>query len=312
MRLSYSAPAKVILSGEHSVVYGKPALVSAIDLALTCTIAESSNKISDDLTQFISKTVLSYLKSKKIDHIEKNIKLTFKSNIPSGRGLGSSAALSTTATAACLHFFTGNKPTKETINNIAYQIEKRFHANPSGVDTSTSCFGGLIFYRKEFEFLKTISSLNFKLPEKFEQNIYLIDSGKPKESTKEMVQFLGSEFNKNPNFVEEKLTQIEKTTKKMTLSIIQENMNLFAECIQQNEKLLEELQLVSSKTRNLLVSLQSFGVGKITGAGGKKLGSGFILFFADDKKKLEKYLENNHIKYLRFKQNKDGVTEDTA
>jgi hypothetical protein len=47
-------------------------------------------------------------------------------------------------------------------------------------------------------------------------------------------------------------------------------------------------------------------------AGGTKLGSGFILFFADDKKKLEKYLENNHIKYLRFKQNKDGVTEDTA
>lgn len=309
MRISYSAPAKVILSGEHSVVYGKPALVSAIDLVLTCTAIETSSKISDDLTQFISKTVLSHLKKKAILHKHKNIKLMFKSTIPSGRGLGSSAALSTASTAACLHIFTEQKPNKETINNIAYQIEKKFHANPSGVDTSTSCYGGLIFYRKEFEFLKTISSLNFKLPEKFEKNIFLIDSGKPKESTKEMVQFLGAEFNKNPKFVEEKLTEIEKITKKMTLSIIQENMNLFAECIQQNQQQLEDLQLVSQNTKDLIMKLRPFGMGKITGAGGKKLGSGFILFLSKNKKGLENYLQKNHIKYLRLKQNADGVAE---
>lgn len=306
MSISYSAPAKVILSGEHGVVYGKPALVSAIDLRLTSIVSETTKQSSDDLTRFIAKTVLSYLKKKNLQHAEKNIKITFQSDIPRGRGLGSSAALSVSSVAACLHFFTGVTPSKELVNNIAYLIEKRFHANPSGVDVSASCFGGLIFYRKEFEFLKTISALNFKLPMQFEENLYLIDSGKSKESTKEMVQLLGKQFNSSPN-IETNLIRMEKITKKMTLAIIQEDANLFAECIQKNEEILENLDLVSQSTKNLLEKLSTYGVGKITGAGGKKTGSGYIIFLSHNNNKLEKYLNSNRITFMKFKQNAQGV-----
>ena len=167
MPISYSAPAKVILSGEHGVVYGKPALVVAINLRLRCSAMISTTKLTHELTLFISKTVESYLQKKRIPFKNKYIALKFQSDIPSNRGLGSSAALSVAAAAAYLHVSTGHSMDRETINNVAYHIEKRFHANPSGVDVSASCFGGLIFYRKEFEFLKTISPLNFKLPKNF-------------------------------------------------------------------------------------------------------------------------------------------------
>ncbi len=307
--ISYSAPAKVILSGEHSVVYGKPALVSAIDLKLTCTVRVTADESDDELTRFISKTVTSYLKKHNIPHSSKKIRISYKSTIPSGRGLGSSAALSTASAAACLHMFTSHPQTKETINNAAYIIEKRFHANPSGVDTSTSCFGGLIYYRKEFEFLKTISALNFKLPAEFEEHMYLIDSGKPKESTKDMVQFLGTEFNASPRTVENNLVEIEKITKKMTLAIIQENMNLFAECLKNNEEILETLELVSPSAQDLLKKLSPFGTGKITGAGGRKSGSGYLLFLTQDINRFEKFLDKNSIKYMKVNQNAEGVTK---
>lgn len=307
MGISYSAPAKVILSGEHGVVYGKPALVSAIDIRLTSTVTESPTESVDELTRFITKTVISYLKKKDINHTPKHIQITFSSDIPRGRGLGSSAALSVSSAAACLHFFTSESQSKESINNIAYLIEKRFHANPSGVDVSASCFGGLIFYRKEFEFLKTISALNFKLPVQFEKNLYLIDSGKPKESTKEMVQLLGKKFNVSSDAVEMYLVQMEKISKKMTLAIIQEDANLFSACIQKNEQILEHLDLVSPSTKNLLAELSRFGVGKITGAGGKKSGSGYVIFFSENNQQLEKYLQSNRITFMKFKQNAEGV-----
>ena len=153
-KISYSAPAKVILSGEHAVVYGKPALVSAIDRRLTVSVIESKNKDKDPRMAEIILIVKKYLHGKNIPIKEKDCHISIQSDIPIGRGLGSSGALSVAASASLMEFFSGTQFNPEEINNCAYQIEKLFHKNASGVDPTTSCFGGLIFYRKEFEFLK--------------------------------------------------------------------------------------------------------------------------------------------------------------
>lgn len=304
--ISYQTPAKVILSGEHSVVYGKPALVSAIDKKLIFNLS-LDNKIKNDSLDFIAQIVKKFLEKKKIQYVDQPYSFEIRSEIPIGRGLGSSAALSVAAVAAFLEFYSGKKFGKEEINNLAYEVEKKFHQNPSGVDNTVSCFGGLIFYRKEFEFLKNISLLNFKIPKKIEENLFLIDSGQPKESTKEMVEWVREKYNKKPTLVDELLARIEKTTKKMTVSLIKEDVELFSQMIMENEVYLEILGAVSKKTKKLLEKLQSFGVGKITGAGGRKEGSGFILFFSFNKKGLIDFLKKDNIDYFPFKQNFEGV-----
>lgn len=297
--VTYSAPGKVILSGEHAVVYGKPALVSAIDLRLKFTILERSLQDSklDKEMLFISQKVKDFLINNNISFVDKAFSYIIESEIPVGRGLGSSAALSVASSAAFLEFYTGKIFDKEIVNNLAFEIEKHFHKNPSGVDNYASCFGGLILYQKKIK----LKNLDYKIPKNIEEKLFLIDSGKPEETTGEMVESV-----KSVKSVETFLNRIEIETKKILDAIENIEIDLFKESIINNEKLLEKLEVVSEKTKKLLLSLSNFGVGKVTGAGGKKTNSGFILFLADDKEKLIKYLKQSKIPYLKFVPDNQG------
>ncbi|MEK9169291.1 MAG: hypothetical protein AAB788_00955 [Patescibacteria group bacterium] len=301
MKITYSVPGKVILSGEHSVVYGKPALVTAINLRLkfSLTILERSSQDgnSNKEIQFISSKVKNYLKKEKINFVEKRFNFKIESEIPVGRGLGSSAALSVASVATFLEFYTGRQFEKEIINDLAFQIEKHFHKNPSGADNSAACYGGLILYQKQI----SLKNLNFKIPKNIGDKLFLIDSGQPKETTGEMVDFVSNKID------ESILTEIEKTVNKLVISIQNGDAILFKKSLINNEKLLEKIEVVSKKTKKLLVDLSRFGCGKITGAGGYETNSGFLLFFAEDKEKLLKYLSTKKILYYKFTSDNQGL-----
>jgi len=301
MKISYSAPAKVILSGEHAVVYGKPALVSVINLRLKFTVTISERSLQDSNVNkeiiSISNKVKNFLAEQKINFVDKAFSYEITSEIPIGRGLGSSAALSVASVAAFLEFYTGKEFDKKIINDLAFQIEKYFHKNPSGVDNSASCFGGLILYQKKVD----LKNLEYKIPKIIEEKLFLIDSGNPKETTGEMVDFVRATVD------EKKLSEIEITTNNLVSSIKKQDEILFRQCLVNNEKQLEKLGVVSEITKILLSNLSKFGVGKVTGAGGKNSGSGYILFFADNSKKLIEYLNIKKIPFNKFIPDDQGV-----
>jgi mevalonate kinase len=306
--ISYRAPAKIILSGEHSVVYGKPALVSGFNLHCTITLHAGKGKKKLDVhMQKIYDIVFAHLKKQTPKLEMKDFRLQISNEIPVGRGMGSSAALSVAFVAAILHFYTGKVPEKEVVNSLAYQAEKHFHGNPSGADNTACCYGGLIFYRKEFEFLKTISALNSKLPQNIERHLFLIDTGKAAESTAEMVRNVQKVYNTHPKETDQTLYALEKTTKRLVVSVIKEDPGMFRESIKENGKLLQKLKIISPRAEEALNRLRSFGVGKITGAGGLKNASGFILFYADNPEQLVHYMIKNSMNYYPFVQDYKGV-----
>jgi mevalonate kinase len=307
--VSFSAPGKIILSGEHSVGYGKPALVSAVHLKLTASLQDSSSSMIDPEIEkavlLIEEIVIAFLR--KDDAIKKRpFKLSIFSDVPQGRGMGSSAAFCVAVVGALLGFYSSNKFDKQTINSLAYKAETFFHGMPSGVDVSASCYGGLIFYRKEFEFLKQISALPFKIPKNIQEHLILIDSDKPTESTSEMITHVGKRYNSDPQMMEKTFIEIEKCTKRMVISLVKEDPQLFLDTLQENEKLIENMGIVSEKTKKFLEALADYGVGKVTGAGGIRNGSGMIIFSAVDKKSLKKHLSSLNLWHTDFVQDFDG------
>lgn len=309
MSITYRAPAKIMISGEHAVVYGKPSLLSAIKLHATVTVEEDkTTTVPHDACFLVEEAVVAYLKKEKIASVKKPYRVTADSAIPLGQGLGSSAALSVALSAGLFELFSGKKPTSNQINTMAYTAEQSFHGTPSGADNSASSYGGLIFYRKEFEFLKTLSRLHAKLPKPIEERLYLIDSGIPEETTKTMVQQVARRYNQDSDQMDGLLHAIEKVTKRFVVAIVKEDQTFFRDCIIKNQHLLEQIGVVSDQTRHLLQSLASFGVGKITGAGGAKQGSGFLLFLADNPEQLEQYLTDRGINWHRCQQDYRGVT----
>lgn len=310
MSIRYSAPAKIILSGEHASVYGKPTLISALNLRLTISLIQKSKTKPDKIISHIANVVKKYLYTQKIPFDNKSYQSDITSHIPSGRNLGSSAALSVASTAAFLHFYTGSEFKRDIINLLAYEVEKKFHGNPSGGDNSTSCYGGLVYFRKEFEFLKSFSPLDFKIPQSFTKRLFIIDSGKPLETTKEMVvNIVGNKYKKETKKIEDIFNNIEKITKRMTVSIATSDINVFRAAIEESHKCLVEIGVVSKKTQILLAKLRPYGVGKVTGAGGVKDGSGNILFFADHTDDMKNYLQAKSISFFSFEQDYKGVVK---
>ena len=145
-----------------------------------------------------------------------SIRVTIKSKgLPIGAGLGSSAAFSVALSAACcsvrLHllfptipvhqdsaFSVPNSEQLEIINRWAYSAEVLLHGSPSGLDNTTSCFGGYVLFRRDPNGANNFERLSAgQLPLK----LLLCNTGVPR-STKLLVSKVGSFKQSHPSVVD--------------------------------------------------------------------------------------------------------------
>lgn len=152
-----SAPGKMILFGEHAVVFGKPALALAIDLRITATLAPSSRYLVNGRP--MKRQYHAYI-SRALDEAWTGppVAIATRSQIPSGSGLGSSAAV-TVATVATMLSQKGELDLEEVAKK-SFQVELGVQGRASPTDTSTSCNGhGVLVSREKMDgFLWAIES----------------------------------------------------------------------------------------------------------------------------------------------------------
>ncbi len=187
-----SAPGKIILFGEHAVVYGQPALAvpvtqvhvdvdvsdaappgvwidaPQVDLHAELNALPSDHPIASAIHQLFFLSNVSPFP---------NLDIRISSTIPVASGLGSGAAVTVALTRALAAHL--NCPmTDEEINAFAYEIEKLHHGTPSGIDNT------VVTYAKPVYFVKGQPVETFSVGEPF--TIVIGDTGIP-APTKESV-----------------------------------------------------------------------------------------------------------------------------
>lgn len=310
-KIIFSAPGKIHIMGEHSVVYGKPAFLAAINLRARVSISVQNSpqllleqSLSPNMEK-VKKAVESVIKKEYDIKQFPSYTVAIDSQIPIGCGLGSSAAISSAFIAALLTFL-DKKWDLTLINDLTYKAEKVFHGNPSGGDNTVVVFGDFVWFRKELEFLKYIMPLSFS---HFKKNQFvLINSGVPKESTKEMVDFVTSITSSSKQLIFE---DQEETTKKIVTAFKENNKKEVASLILRGEKNLEKLGIVGKKAKKIIRLLETNNcVAKVVGAGGIKDGSGMIVCFSENSKGLIEFAKKHTLEAFQISLGEEGLRRE--
>ncbi len=146
---SASACGKIILFGEHAVVYGRPAIaVPVMQLRVEAKISAIPNAsvvidAADVARHYVLRdsapddpiATIIRLTGEKLGVEPKNFSIRIHSTIPVARGLGSGAAVSVGIVRAMAKYFSRELSREET-SALAYQVEKLHHGTPSGIDNT--------------------------------------------------------------------------------------------------------------------------------------------------------------------------------
>ena len=231
--------AKVIFFGEHAVVYGKRAIsIPLVEMNIFVELIKTNKVQKRDL-------VLDYIAKKA--GVDNKTFIKINSKIPTGRGLGSSAALSVAVAKA-------NK--QQNIRKIADECEKFIHITPSGIDVSQVLSDRALIFSKNEE----IVEFDFKL------NAYLlIIDTKIVGVTKEAVLRVRKNYENNKkylNFLGEVTEEAIAELKKGDIKKVGRLMNI-------SQKLLKKIGVSHKKNDEVVkICTNNGAVGaKLTGGG---------------------------------------------
>ena len=157
-----SAPGKIILFGEHAVVYGRPALaVPVTQVQATATVSENSRggvwieAPNINLSSELSRLALDHPLAAVVNSVFFALSVVrppactvyLQSTIPVAAGLGSGAAVSV-AILRALSEFLGAPLSDERVNKLAFEAEKLHHGTPSGIDNTVVTYAKPVYFTK--------------------------------------------------------------------------------------------------------------------------------------------------------------------
>jgi len=275
--ISRSAPGKLILCGEHAVVYNRPAIAVPVDQVATSvkifakplgekgqvTIVIPQIGMESDLnslpdSQPLKQSIAILQEHFKVDHLP-SCDIRISSTIPIGSGLGSSASLSVALIRAIAEFL-GIDVDNEEINHIAFELEKIHHGNPSGIDNTVITFTRPVYYVRgePIEFIGLAGQMDL-----------IIASTGINASTAQAVAGVRERWSKDRQVYENLFDVIGKLTEQIRKALQLSEIKTIGPFLTDNHELLQKMGVSCAELDHLVQSALDAGAlgAKLSGGG---------------------------------------------
>ncbi|MBN1874854.1 MAG: mevalonate kinase [Anaerolineae bacterium] len=273
-KIERSASGKVILCGEHSVVYGRPAIAVPIsDLRTRCWVepavpGSGLRLVATDLQKAVSlraapeshtlgKTARLVLE--KLQAPEPDAVLTVASEVPIASGMGSGAAVAV-AIARALSAYLGSELPSDVVNDIAFEVEKIHHGNPSGIDNTVISWEQPVYFVRghEPEMIDIRSSFH----------LIIANSGIA-GSTREAIDEVRRRWTAMPGYYEMVFNCIGTIANAARAAVEQGAIQGLGTLLNQNHELLVTMGISISQLDQMVAAARKAGAlgAKLTGAG---------------------------------------------
>jgi mevalonate kinase len=276
--ITSTAPGKIILFGEHAVVYGRPAIalpvtqvraravISANPTAPTGQVRVQAPDVGlmADLVDLpaehpLATAIHGVLRVLHLPHLPAcTIRVT--STIPVAAGLGSGAATSV-ALVRALSTFCGAPLPDETVNALAYEVEKLHHGTPSGIDNTVITYEMPVYYVREQPIQRfTIAR---------EITIVIGDTGRP-SSTAITVGNVRAGWQADPARYKGLFDRIGAISEEGRRALETGDLHALGNLMHQNHALLAEIDVSSPQLERLVAAARAAGAlgAKLSGGGG--------------------------------------------
>jgi mevalonate kinase len=273
-----SAPGKIILFGEHAVVYTRPALaVPVTQVRVDVEVRDSPRagiwidaadiNLRAELTSLpgdhpIASVILKLFNLLDISK-PPGLQVDISSTIPVASGLGSGAAVSV-ALARALSGYFDRVLTHEQVNDLAFEVEKLHHGTPSGIDNT------VITYAKPVYFIKGQPIETFTVGGPF--TIVIGDTGIP-APTKESVGDVRNLWLKDREKFEKIFDEIGQISLIARHSIENGEPKRLGELMDQNHELLQRLTVSAPELDHLVQTARNAGASGAKMSGGGRGGN---------------------------------------
>jgi len=257
---------KVILLGEHAVVYGVPAIAVGIDRGATASAVALSSGVSrlrvhgwgvdvaaDEPSSDLGRAFGALLRASGAPGASL---VDAEANLPPGGGLGCSAALGVAVARAV-----DPKASDDDVLERAMAWERVFHGNPSGIDAAVATLGGSVLFEKGHP----IETLSVRSP-----LIFAVGNTGTASSTRSMVEAVARLRDRRPEIVGKAFAGIESLVRNARLAIEGGDRAALGKLMDLNQMLLAGLMVSTEEIERMCDLAREAGAlgAKLTGAGG--------------------------------------------